>query len=96
MKLLSALLVFACLLPAQALGSGSGLEAEITLQSAPVVFDGATLFRVRGVGAYPAERRAEAIAVRLQNPAEDPSLQTSSLRIVEESGLPPSAAATTW
>ena len=40
------------------------LEAE--LASAPVVIDGDVLFRVRGTSAFPAEKRAAAIAGRIE------------------------------
>jgi len=60
---------------------------QATESSAPeladVSLDGRTLFRVRGVTAYPAERRAHDIRDRIQAIAADPSIRTESLRVVE-------------
>ena len=39
-------------------------ETTIEIQTAPVKLDGKTLFTVRGLSAYPAEKRAELIADR--------------------------------
>ncbi len=66
------LLVLACVAPA------SAQEADST---APVVVDGDTLFMVRGVSAYPAERRALEIAGRIRDFASDRSLQVDSLQV---------------
>jgi small-conductance mechanosensitive channel len=52
-------------------------------EHADVALDGRTLFRVRGVMAYPAERRAQDIRDRIQAIAADPSIRTDSLRVVE-------------
>lgn len=49
--------------------------------SAPVVVDGVTLFKVRGVSSYPAEKRAKAIADRIVALADDPRFTKESLRI---------------
>src|SRR5262245_20595979 len=51
--------------------------------SAPVVVDGDTLFRVRGVTAFPAGERAGAIADRIVEVAANRGVPTSSLRVVE-------------
>jgi small-conductance mechanosensitive channel len=51
--------------------------------TAPVIVDGATLFRVRGVSAYPAERRAQAIAERIRALARDKAVSLEALRVVE-------------
>ncbi len=59
-----------------------GVEAEATT-TAPVTLDGAVLFRVRGVSAYPAERRAQAIAERIKQVAQDPAIPPEKVRIVE-------------
>ncbi len=66
------LLVLACVAPA------SAQEADST---APVVVDGDTLFMVRGVSAYPAERRALEIAGRIRDFASDRSLPVDSLQV---------------
>lgn len=44
-------------------------ELATTIHTAPVVVDGMTLFSVRGVSAYPAEKRAEEIADRIRTVA---------------------------
>lgn len=49
--------------------------------SAPVVVDGVTLFKVRGVSSYPAEKRAKAIADRIVMLAVDPRFDKASLTI---------------
>ncbi|MFT3850404.1 MAG: mechanosensitive ion channel family protein [Propionivibrio sp.] len=49
--------------------------------SAPVVVDGITLFKVRGVSSYPAEARAKAIAGRIVALAADSSFDKASLKI---------------
>lgn len=55
-------------------------------EQADVVLDGRTLFEVRGVKAYPAERRAQDIRDRIQAIAADPSIRVDTLRIVETDG----------
>ncbi|HEX6898585.1 MAG TPA: mechanosensitive ion channel domain-containing protein [Thermoanaerobaculia bacterium] len=57
------------------------LDDEVV--TAPVVVDGVTLLRLRGAGAYTAERRAAAVARRFIEAAEDPSFNPAALRIVE-------------
>ena len=52
------------------------------LATAPVVVDGVTLFRVRGVSAFPAEERARIITERIRAVAADSEVPTSTLRIV--------------
>src|SRR5262245_47227383 len=60
------------------------LAAETApVPSAPVVVDGDTLFRVRGVTAFPADERAEAIADRIVQAAANRWVPTSSLRVVD-------------
>lgn len=54
-----------------------------TPELAEVKLDGMTLFRVRGVMAFPAERRAQDIRNRIRAIAADPSVRTDSLRVVE-------------
>jgi len=49
--------------------------------SAPVVVDGAALFRVRGTSAYPADKRAGIIAQRIVSLAADPTFTREKLRI---------------
>jgi small-conductance mechanosensitive channel len=93
-----ALILFAVLVvavggppPARAAGvppSPSETEAETEYAQAPVMMDGESLFQVRGVMAYPAEKRAQVIAGRIQAVAADRSVPVDSLRIVQtEQGL---------
>ena len=51
--------------------------------SAPVIVDGVVLFRVRGVSAFPAEKRAAQIAARIRATAADRSLSTEQLTVTE-------------
>src|SRR4051794_14462323 len=51
--------------------------------TAPVVIDGVSLFRVRGVSAYPAEQRAAAIAGRIKDVASDRDVPADSLVVLE-------------
>jgi small-conductance mechanosensitive channel len=52
-------------------------------QVAEVVLDGTTLFRVRGVAAYPAERRAAEVRARIIELARDADFDVATLRIEE-------------
>jgi len=61
----------------------SGPDAVADRPTAFVTVDGHALFRVVGVSAYPAEKRAEAIARRIVAIANDPAVSTDSLRAVE-------------
>jgi hypothetical protein len=67
--------------------SADSADVEAAPQSAPVRLDGVTLFRVRGVSAFPAEKRAAAISDRTRALAEDRSFSPSLLRVVEEAGF---------
>lgn len=58
-------------------------ESAVAQPTAPVVVDGETLFRVRGVAAYPADRRAADIADRIVELASDRSTPVGSLSIRE-------------
>jgi small-conductance mechanosensitive channel len=54
------------------------------IATAPVVIDGVTLFRVRGVSAaIPAEERARAITARIRALAADSEVATSTLKVVQ-------------
>jgi small-conductance mechanosensitive channel len=64
-----------------ALLSAAPVAAQDTSSLAPVVVDGDTLFQVRGVSAYPAQRRATEIAGRIRDLASDRSLTVDSLRV---------------
>jgi small-conductance mechanosensitive channel len=90
-KILTGLLVLAWavgdpLPPARAAGSPSPsaeTETEAEYARAMVTLDGEPLFLVRGVMAYPAEKRAQGIAGRIQAVAADSSVPVDSLRIAE-------------
>ena len=56
---------------------------EQTYQSAPVIFEGETLFNVIGISSYPAKERAEKIAVRIKQFADNNSLSTDSIKTEE-------------
>jgi small-conductance mechanosensitive channel len=58
-------------------------ELVDTIHLAPVMIDGATLFQVRGITAYPAEKRAADIAGRIIGIARDPAVSTDSIRVAE-------------
>lgn len=69
---------------AQSIGEEAAIvAAEMRQDTAPVILDGRTLFRLRGVSAYPAEQRARAIAERIEALAADTAAPTAVLRIVE-------------
>jgi small-conductance mechanosensitive channel len=52
---------------------------------APVIVDGLTVLRVRGIASFPAEKRADLIAARIRALAEDRRFSESALR-TEEAG----------
>ena len=54
-------------------------ESAVELPTAPVTVDGVTLFRVRGISSYPAERRAAEIANRITDVAGDRTIPVDSL-----------------
>jgi small-conductance mechanosensitive channel len=61
-------------------------EVEVTDPTAPVVIDGETLFRVRGISAYTPERRASEIAARIRDAARDPRASPAAVQVVEAEG----------
>jgi small-conductance mechanosensitive channel len=62
----------------------SASTQAIEQPTAPVVLDGLTLFQLRGISAFPAERRAEEIAARIGALAADRTVPAESL-VVRES-----------
>ncbi len=66
-------------------GTTPPVSAEVAeeIAAAPVIVDGVELFRVRGVSAFPAERRAQAIAERIKQLAQDRAISPGTLRVVE-------------
>jgi small-conductance mechanosensitive channel len=65
-----------------AVGMAQAQEAppEQEIPTAPVIVDGEVLFRVRGVSAYPAERRAAEIARAIVEVAEDRTILPEAIR----------------
>lgn len=61
----------------------SDIEATTDVARAAVTLDGEVLFRVRGVTAYPAERRALTVSGRIEAIAADRSVSTNTLHVVE-------------
>jgi len=53
------------------------------IQTATVKLDGETLFRVRGVSAFPADQRAQLVAGRIKAVAKDRSFDPQDLRLEE-------------
>ena len=58
-------------------------EAVAVPVAAPVKLDGETLFRVRGVSAYPAEQRAQFIADRITSVANDRAFNVRGIRLMK-------------
>jgi small-conductance mechanosensitive channel len=59
----------------------AGADADVL--TAPVVLDGATLFRVRGSSSLPPQERARMVAERIAAVASDENIPVESLRIVD-------------
>ena len=64
--------------PAEITNAESSAELEIA-DTAPVVVNGEVSFRVVGISAYPAERRAAEIAGRIEALAKEPSFDPGAL-----------------
>jgi len=62
----------------------SDVEAEAEYARAAVTLDGEALFSVRGIQAYPAEKRAKAVGDRIRAVAADRAAPIESLRVVEK------------
>lgn len=62
-------------------------ELVFGVHTAPVVIDGNTLFMVRGISSFPAEKRAEAIAERIRAVAADPAFSPEALQVEEGDGF---------
>lgn len=65
--------------------SNAAAPTDSTL--APVVIDGETLFSVRGLSTYPAERRARDVAKRIRDLAENREVATPSLTLEDGPGM---------
>jgi small-conductance mechanosensitive channel len=75
------------LVPSAGAATAPGMSEEAADEqelSAPVVVDGISLFRVRGVSAFPADKRASRIANRIVALAADPAFVTETIRIEEQ------------
>ena len=71
-----------CAAPAVAQGRAGAPETEAAHAMAPVVLDGATLFRVRGFSLYPAEERARTISDRIWKAARTWTIAPEDVRAV--------------
>jgi small-conductance mechanosensitive channel len=70
--------------PCVAQDQAAKAAAAVEQPTAPVVVDGVSLFRVRGISVYPAEQRAAAIADRISALAADRRVPVDSLVVREE------------
>jgi small-conductance mechanosensitive channel len=61
----------------------SAIDGEAQSERAAVTLDGAVLFQVRGLPAYPAGERANAIGKRIAAIAADRAVAAESLRVIE-------------
>ena len=59
----------------------AAVQTEVVTATAPVMLDGATIFRVRGISSYPAERRAAEIAGRIEALASDRAFPVESVTV---------------
>jgi small-conductance mechanosensitive channel len=59
----------------------AAVQTEVVTATAPVMLDGATIFRVRGISSYPAERRAAEIAGRIKALASDRAFPAESVTV---------------
>ena len=59
----------------------AAVQIEAAVPTAPVMLDGATIFRVRGISSYPAERRAAEIAARIKALASDRAFPVESVTV---------------
>ena len=66
---------------AQSAQPAPAVESGVEAPTAPVMVDGVTLFRVRGISSYPAERRAAEIADRIREVAADRAIPVESLSV---------------
>jgi len=77
-------------LPGQATAAGGNDDESVALEapvdSATVEIDGKPLFRVRGVSALPAQKRAALIAGRIVGLARDPAFEAADVSVVEADG----------
>ena len=84
--LLRILILFFCLYTAKIYTQNDDdlTRNEVKIHNiAPVIFNGDVLFNVIGVSSYPAEERADKIASRIQEFADNNSLPTDSIKILE-------------
>ncbi len=78
---LTASLTFASAIAQEPPSAPVAQETTTAVQTAPVVIDGTTLFVLRGVSAYPAEKRAQDTADRIQALAANRAYSPQSLRL---------------
>ena len=76
--------VFFCsLVWAQTDAAATGSQPQPRVNSAPVLVDGQRLFLLRGVTAYPAERRAAAVRDKIIAVAQDERFDPNTITVVE-------------
>lgn len=68
-------------------GQQAGSATDPTVESAPVVLEGRTLFPVLGITSFPAEERAEQIAERIRELAIDDTFSPEKLTLTESDEL---------
>ena len=68
-------------------GASNAAFPEAEFPTAEVEIDGSVLFRIRGVTAIPAEKRAAAVKARIEDIARDSSFQTDKLQVVESTAM---------
>ena len=78
-------LFFILLLPfATAVNAQDSEPEPETVQTAPVIIDGKTLFKLRGVSSYPASQRAAEVRSRIIAVAKDKNFSVDALTITQE------------
>jgi hypothetical protein len=77
----SGLFVFIVLLAPVDAAQAASNEIEGNFNEAPVIVDGVTLFQVRGISAFPAEKRASQIAERIRSIAANSSIPADSIKV---------------
>ncbi len=82
-SLLTALVLLSCL---PGFAQQPAIQTNDDLSMAPVVVDGVTLFEVRGISFYSAEKRAAAVAQAICQIAQDPAIDPGSVLLTPSEG----------
>ena len=72
---------------AQTAAQSPAEDVAIEVPTAPVVIDGTTLFRVRGIQSFPAAQRAGDIAGRIIALAKDPAFGPESITLARNGAI---------